>query len=59
MLFRSDAAWDNQVHNKAGVLSLADGSVKLLKTPALRAQILEIIASGMSNVVLSKPRGVF
>ena len=54
-----DAAWDNQVHNKAGVLALADGSVRLLKTPALRAQILEVIASGMSNVVLSKPRGVF
>jgi len=54
-----DAAWDNQVHNKAGVMSLADGSSKSLKTPALRAQILEIIAAGMSNVVLSKPRGIF
>ena len=54
-----DAAWDAQVHNKSGVLTLADGSVKHTKTPALRAQISEAIANGMSNVSFSKPRGVF
>ncbi len=54
-----DASWDQQVHQKSGCLALADGSVKHTKTPALRAQISESIANGMSNVVFSKPRGVF
>jgi prepilin-type N-terminal cleavage/methylation domain-containing protein len=54
-----DASWDQQVHNKSGCLSFADGSVKNLKTPGLRTAISESIAAGLTNVVFSKPRGIF
>jgi hypothetical protein len=42
-----------------GNLALADGSVQNTKTPALRAQISSALASGLTNVVFSKPRAVF
>ena len=54
-----DAAWDKNFHNKIGDLALADGSVLGTKTPALRAQISAGLSSGLTNVVFSKPRGVF
>jgi prepilin-type N-terminal cleavage/methylation domain-containing protein len=54
-----DAAWSAQMHERNGNLTLADGSVQNTKTPALRAQITAALASGLSNVVFSKPRGVF
>ena len=54
-----DAAWDKNLHALNGNLALADGSVQNTKTPALRAQISTSLASGLTNVVFSKPRGVF
>ena len=50
---------DKNLHNKNGNLALADGSVLNTKTPVLRAQISANLASGLTNVVFSKPRGVF
>ena len=54
-----DAAWDKELHVRAGNLAMADGSVQATKTPLLREIIAAEIASGISNVVLSKPRGIF
>ncbi|MGE3308792.1 MAG: prepilin-type N-terminal cleavage/methylation domain-containing protein [Limisphaerales bacterium] len=54
-----DAAWDKELHVRAGNLAMADGSVQSTKTPVLREIISAEIASGISNVVLSKPRGIF
>ena len=54
-----DAAWDKNLHALNGNLALADGSVQNTKTPALRAQISSALASGLTNVVFSKPRAVF
>ena len=54
-----DATWDRNLHNRSGDLSLADGSVQQTKSETLRAQISAALASGLTNVVFSKPRGVF
>jgi hypothetical protein len=54
-----DAAWDKEMHARSGHLAMSDGSVRATKTPVLREVILAEIASGITNVVLSKPRGVF
>lgn len=54
-----DAAWDKELHVRAGNLAMADSSVQSTKTPELREIISAEIASGISNVVLSKPRGIF
>ncbi len=54
-----DAAWDKTLHTRKGNLVLADGSVQQTKTESLRAQISAVLASGLTNVVFSKPRGVF
>lgn len=54
-----DAAWDKTQHSRQGNLALADGSVQNTKTDALRARISADLASGITNVVFSKPRGVF
>lgn len=54
-----DAAWDKELHVRAGNLAMSDGSVQSTKTPQLRAIISAEIASGITNVVLSKPRGIF
>ena len=54
-----DAEWDKNLHALNGDLALADGSVQNTKTPALRAQISSALASGLTNVVFSKPRAVF
>jgi prepilin-type N-terminal cleavage/methylation domain-containing protein len=54
-----DAAWDKNLHVRRGDLTLADGSVQQTKTEALRAQISAALASGLTNVIFSKPRGIF
>jgi prepilin-type N-terminal cleavage/methylation domain-containing protein len=54
-----DAAWDRTLHVRRGNLALGDGSVQQTKAEQLRAQIMTILSSGLTNVVLSKPRGVF
>lgn len=54
-----DAAWDKTLHTRKGNLSLTDGSVHQTKTETLRAQISAALASGITNVVFSKPRGIF
>ncbi len=54
-----DAAWDKYLHVRNGNLALADGSVQQVNTMALRAQISTGLASGLTNVVFSKPRGIF
>ena len=54
-----DAAWDPQQHVRNGNLTLSDGSVRTTKTPELRAQITAALASGLTNVVFSKPRGIY
>ena len=54
-----DAAWDKNVHVRQGNLALTDGSVDSSKTENLRAQIRAALASGLTNVIFSKPRGVF
>ena len=54
-----DAAWDKNLHVRQGNLCLADGSVQQMKTEGLRAQISTALASGITNVVFSKPRGIF
>jgi prepilin-type N-terminal cleavage/methylation domain-containing protein len=53
-----DAAWDKNLHVRRGNLALADGSVQQTKTETLRAQISAALASGMTNVVFSKPQGI-
>jgi prepilin-type N-terminal cleavage/methylation domain-containing protein len=54
-----DAAWDKTLHIQKGNLTLADGSVQHTKTENLRAQISAALSAGVTNVVFSKPRGVF
>ncbi len=55
-----DAAWDMNLHVLKGYLAMGDGSVALTKTPDLREMISTLLTTGMmTNVVLSKPRGVF
>jgi prepilin-type N-terminal cleavage/methylation domain-containing protein len=53
-----DATWDRNLHIRRGNLGLADGSIQQTKTETLRAQISAALASGLTNVVFSKPRGV-
>jgi prepilin-type N-terminal cleavage/methylation domain-containing protein len=53
-----DAAWDSNLHALKGNLGLGDGSARKFATPALREAISVEIASGVTNVVFSKPRGV-
>ena len=48
------------LHGYQGHLAMGDGSVNLTKTPDLREMISTLLTTGMmTNVVLSKPRGVF
>jgi prepilin-type N-terminal cleavage/methylation domain-containing protein len=54
-----DAKWDKTMHIRRGNLALADGSVRQTKTEDLRAQISAALASGLTNVIFSKPRGIF
>ena len=55
-----DAAWGLGLHVRQGNLLFADSSVQNSKTPDLRQTISTMLAdSGVTNVVFSKPRGVF
>lgn len=55
-----DAAWDENLHVMKGDLAMGDGSVRTVNTPGLREMISALLTSGMTtNVVLSKPRGIF
>lgn len=54
-----DAAWDKTMHARRGNLALVDGSVQQTKTATLRAQITTAFGLGFTNVVFSKPRGIF
>ena len=54
-----DAGWDKKLHVRSGNLTLGDGSIRQTKVPTLRSQISESIAAGQTNVVFSKPRGIF
>lgn len=54
-----DATWQNTVHKERGNLGLADGSVRLTTTLVLRDQISAALVNGLTNVVVSKPQGVF
>jgi prepilin-type N-terminal cleavage/methylation domain-containing protein len=53
-----DAAWDKTLHDQKGSLALGDGSAKKNSIQGLRQQISAELASGTTNVVFSKPRGV-
>ena len=54
-----DAAWDATLHVRKGNIALTDGSVRKMNTAALRDQISLMLANGTTNVVFSKPRGIF
>jgi prepilin-type N-terminal cleavage/methylation domain-containing protein/prepilin-type processing-associated H-X9-DG protein len=54
-----DAKWDVTMHKRRGNVTLADGSVQQINTEELRAQIKSSLASTQTNVVFSKPRGIF
>jgi prepilin-type N-terminal cleavage/methylation domain-containing protein len=54
-----DAAWDPKQHKLMGNLLMADGSVQLTRTPALREMVSAFLAAGATNVIFSKPRGIF
>jgi prepilin-type N-terminal cleavage/methylation domain-containing protein len=54
-----DAGWDSTMHMLKGNIALTDGSVRKLNTVNLRDQISLVLANGTTNVVFSKPRGVF
>jgi prepilin-type N-terminal cleavage/methylation domain-containing protein len=53
-----DAAWDKNLHVLKGNIGMADGSARKTSTPQLREQVFAGLASGATNVVFSKPRGV-
>jgi prepilin-type N-terminal cleavage/methylation domain-containing protein len=54
-----DAAWDRTLHIQLGVLAMGDGSARTVKTPDLREKISIQLSVTATNVVFSKPRGVF
>jgi len=54
-----DAALDQTLHNYRGTLAMGDGSARKITTPNLRDQISLLLSTGTTNVVFSKPRGIF
>ncbi|MBM3883244.1 MAG: prepilin-type N-terminal cleavage/methylation domain-containing protein [Verrucomicrobia bacterium] len=54
-----DASWDKDLHVRVGNLAMSDGSVRTTKTPELRSLISDELAEGLTNIVFSKPRGIF
>ncbi len=54
-----DAAWDRTMHVNAGDLVMGDGSAHRTTTPMLRDQITLLLSTGTTNVIFSKPRGIF
>jgi prepilin-type N-terminal cleavage/methylation domain-containing protein len=53
-----DTTWENTVHKGRGNIVLSDGSGQTMTTETLREQIGTVLASGSTNVVISKPQGV-
>jgi prepilin-type N-terminal cleavage/methylation domain-containing protein len=53
-----DAAWDKNLHNLKGHLALSDGSARKTSVQQLRTQISAELATGITNVILSKPQGL-
>jgi prepilin-type N-terminal cleavage/methylation domain-containing protein len=54
-----DAAWDGTLHVRKGNIALTDGGVRKMNTAVLRDQISLMLANGLTNIVFSKPRGIF
>lgn len=55
-----DAAWNKNQHVLKGNFAMGDGSVRMTKTPDFREMISDLLHSGTTtNVILSKPRGIF
>lgn len=54
-----DAGWDSTMHVLKGNLAMTDGSVRKFSTLQLRDQISLMLANGITNVVFSKPRGIY
>jgi prepilin-type N-terminal cleavage/methylation domain-containing protein len=54
-----DAGWDKTQHKLQGNLAMLDGSVQATKKQNLRDQISAELNTGATNVVFSKPRGIF
>jgi prepilin-type N-terminal cleavage/methylation domain-containing protein len=54
-----DAGWDKTIHKLQGNLAMADASVQSTKKQTLRDVISAELAAGATNVVFSKPRGIF
>jgi prepilin-type N-terminal cleavage/methylation domain-containing protein len=53
-----DATWEQEfLHRVDGQVALSDGSVHTLNTSALRDQIASALATGSTNVAISKPQG--
>jgi hypothetical protein len=42
-----------------GTLAMGDGSARKITTPNLRDQISLLLSTGTTNVIFSKPRGIF
>ena len=53
-----DAAWDKKIHEFKGNIGSADGSMRKISTPDLREAISGELATGVTPVVFSKPRGI-
>jgi len=53
-----DAAWDKKIHEFRGHVGSADGSMRKISTPDLREAISGELATGVTPVVFSKPRGI-
>ncbi len=54
-----DATWDGTLHRERGHIARADGSVQRMTTFVLRDQISAAISAGTTNVVVSKPQGIY
>lgn len=50
-----DAEWEADMHRHRGLIQMADGSVHMTTTPALREAINANLTSGITNVVFAKP----
>ncbi len=55
-----DFAFDdiNKIDDNKGMMLLADGSISLMTSLQVQEQISLILASGTTNVTISKPQGV-
>jgi prepilin-type N-terminal cleavage/methylation domain-containing protein len=53
-----DATWDGTLHGNRGNMVLSDGSTRTYTSRQLREQISEALATGSTNVIMSRPQGV-